>query len=704
MRKFVLGAAIVIAMSVAHAATPLSRVHFSTDTPVLLDGDSRNANQIITHNVGGVIEGAPVLNGLLGTDDIDALVSQAGGRFLFSLRYQKKLGTHLYNPADIIRWDGANYELFFDSNQAGIPLDVNVDAFALLPGNLAMAFSVDRPFVLNGVAYSPADILLFQYSAGFSNAFDASSFGIPETANMTALHLLGNGNFISSFDQGFTLNGHYVKPGSMVEIDTTNTTSEISYDLANIFSLDSGVNIDAFTEDSAVLGSVTDGAFTFQLDPAAGSANADLSFGSGDQLYTSSWFYRSSTDTQEKLLPPPDTAVFNGSQAGLVWFNLDGKLTLTQFITLTEQQPDQQAKLEINMQVSSLDGQAVNYSFFHYVDLDVNTTGSGDSASLFASSPNTILVEDGGVKVSYSGGNNVAAYRVTGYQTLLDELTDTSITNLDNSGLPFSGDFTAGMQWNMSSDVLEANVVLEVNPVTTQPVDCANVTLKDLISNRSVQPGGQLSLDYLDAFIGGIGGNIEVNASNIPATVTRLRIADDQGHQIVAAVSGANQVTSFSTQGDAMPDDTVSSSDYFVYFGIDDTANPGQFIEGNACEFSSHWADPEVTATMTPALPQQGDTVVVDVVLKNVKRQSPGGVNQMGAVSSNSANWVNDVFLAGQGQVTGNLVSYSQVVEIQSANSGDQGDYAITGFGIAGSAAQKVLTIDFDMMFKDGFE
>lgn len=54
-------------------------------------------------------------------------------------------------------------------------------------------------------------------------------------------------------------------------------------------------------------------------------------------------------------------------------------------------------------------------------------------------------ITDGG-----TAGSGADAFRVAAYPVLRDLLNDASITNLDNSGLPFApGDFSAAYQWTI---------------------------------------------------------------------------------------------------------------------------------------------------------------------------------------------------------------------------------------------------------------
>jgi hypothetical protein len=89
---------------------------------------------------------------------------------------------------------------------------------------------------------------------------------------------------------------------------------------------------------------------------------------------------------------------------------------------------------------------AINVNLFNYQDIDLAGTSSNDSAVL--NSGNVIRVTDGntGWVANYEGTN---AFSVGGFASIRDVLSNGSLDNLTNTGLPFGpGDFTGAFQWN----------------------------------------------------------------------------------------------------------------------------------------------------------------------------------------------------------------------------------------------------------------
>jgi hypothetical protein len=99
-----------------------------------------------------------------------------------------------------------------------------------------------------------------------------------------------------------------------------------------------------------------------------------------------------------------------------------------------------------SLTITNTTGQAISASIFHYLDLDLNATSTGDSAVL--NGPNSIRVFDGPWIANYEGSGT---YAVGPFPDVRGLLTNTGIDNFTNTGLPFGpADWTGGWQWSFS--------------------------------------------------------------------------------------------------------------------------------------------------------------------------------------------------------------------------------------------------------------
>jgi len=102
------------------------------------------------------------------------------GHWLLSVEAPTELppgGGVIFEPEDVILFDGFNFVTFFDGTSAGVPPGVNVDAAFLARDDLGdLVISFDVPTSIGAVTYEPSDLV--RYAGGvFSLFFDASAAG-----------------------------------------------------------------------------------------------------------------------------------------------------------------------------------------------------------------------------------------------------------------------------------------------------------------------------------------------------------------------------------------------------------------------------------------------------------------------------------------------------------------------------------------------
>jgi hypothetical protein len=206
------------------------------------------------------------------------------------------------------------------------------------------------------------------------------------------------------------------------------------------------------------VGSIQDNDIVFEYisfyDGDGGTSTRAEFLGAGtanDQIYHAWWFYRVGVVPEDGLLAPTSEA-YGGRSANLGWTDVgalglfDAELTVVVFDTGSGGNLFQQ--LEITN--TSLT-QGLTIDVFHYIDFDLMGSGNNDSTALdFAAGDIQMTITDGSssneaIVIAYGAD----AYQVTTYSALLDQLTDNSTDDLDNTGLPqIAQDFTGGFQWS----------------------------------------------------------------------------------------------------------------------------------------------------------------------------------------------------------------------------------------------------------------
>jgi hypothetical protein len=192
---------------------------------------------------------------------------------------------------------------------------------------------------------------------------------------------------------------------------------------------------------------------TSRTATSGGSADLRPEGGSTtDHLFRNTWHWRvNGVDTREFLFSSEAgfgfTEAGSGTNTGTQsWTGLDGGLfnaVLTS--VLTDGGAAGQALLVQTMKITNKSAGTLNLSLFNFSDYDVNGTASGDTALLF--SPDTIEITD--VAFARHRGIGASAYQVTSFNTLFSALTNTTIGDLNNTGLPFpAGDYTGAWEWN----------------------------------------------------------------------------------------------------------------------------------------------------------------------------------------------------------------------------------------------------------------
>ena len=212
----------LVASGLSMAPAEAASFYVAPDVPTDLGGTTYLPWEIV-RNDSGAYSSLPLLPD--GTP-VDALHPMDEGDWLLSVEWPTDLGGTTYDPRDVVRFDGASYALFFDGDANGVPGSSNVDAAFLDGGDAGdLILSFDVPTTIGGSTYEPADLVRFSGGA-FSLFFDASaaSPAVPATSNVTGADQRG-ALTILTFDIPTTLGASTFLPGELVSWDGTSFAS-----------------------------------------------------------------------------------------------------------------------------------------------------------------------------------------------------------------------------------------------------------------------------------------------------------------------------------------------------------------------------------------------------------------------------------------------------------------------------------------------
>lgn len=203
-------------------------------------------------------------------------------------------------------------------------------------------------------------------------------------------------------------------------------------------------------------GNITAGTATYVIS----SYTSDIGLGNdltisdgvaGDSMFESGWLYRVSGDGEESVFPEPDTENFGPDNVLLTWSDVDSRGLFSAELLIEIDQPVAQAAvLTSTLVLTNIDAVDLSVDVFQYSDLDVAGSFANDVASLIQA-PDYMGIFDGIFFAEFRGGG-ADNYQVTPFSALRSALTNNTVSNLNNTGLPMvSNDFTGAYQWTTKS-------------------------------------------------------------------------------------------------------------------------------------------------------------------------------------------------------------------------------------------------------------
>ncbi len=213
----IIGLALAVVAPTVFAAS----FYVSPDVPTVLGGVNRLPwdvvrNDTSTYTTSLTLPAGAAVNGMHRRD---------GGDWLLSVEAPTSLGGTTFQPEDVFLHDGVSYVPFFDGSSAGVPGTSNVDAVFLDRGDFGdLILSFDVPTTIGASTYEPADLVRFSGGA-FSLFFDASAATppVPTSSNVTGADQRG-ALTILTFDVPTTLGTTFL-PGELVSWDEVSFAS-----------------------------------------------------------------------------------------------------------------------------------------------------------------------------------------------------------------------------------------------------------------------------------------------------------------------------------------------------------------------------------------------------------------------------------------------------------------------------------------------
>jgi hypothetical protein len=151
---------------------------------------------------------------------VNALHKMDGAGWVVSLGAPGSLCGTMYDPRDVIGYDGASCILLLNGGAAGIPLGSSVDAVTFRGGDFSeLVVSFDVPTTIGGITFEPADLVRWNGFV-FTHFLDASALSppVPASTNVTGADLRGV-SIILAFDVPTTLGVFTYQPGELVYWD-----------------------------------------------------------------------------------------------------------------------------------------------------------------------------------------------------------------------------------------------------------------------------------------------------------------------------------------------------------------------------------------------------------------------------------------------------------------------------------------------------
>ena len=252
--------------------------------------------------VGGA--GFDTMTGGAGSDtfhwSVDDLTTQLSGVVVLSTTSNATIGGQFFENDDLVEYDlsADSGSVFLNDASVFENEDNNIDAVHVLgDGRIVLSTSSSAEYDVVGPdpTFSDGDLVLYDPVADTATIFlDEDLFS--NNADIDALHLLGNGNYILSTTDSETLGGLSFRDGDLVEYNPFTDTATLFFnedlftgneDINAVHILDNGHIVLSTTNDASLGGLSFENGDLVEYDPIAGTASLFLDedlFSSGENV------------------------------------------------------------------------------------------------------------------------------------------------------------------------------------------------------------------------------------------------------------------------------------------------------------------------------------------------------------------------------------------------------------------------------------
>ncbi len=201
-------------------------LRLSPDTTIVLGGFTV-ADQVVAEDdqTGGII--LPNIGNLPSGADLTAYHQLPSGDQLLAFDITVVLATLTVEPGDVVRFTGSSFALEFDASAEGLPSGAYVDA--VTHDGFGLVLSFDNTVDLGAFIADDADLVRFD-GVGFTLFFDAQAAGVPRGLDLDGAHILENTTLLLSMDTSGNLGGVTFDDEDILGFDPATFTWSLVYD------------------------------------------------------------------------------------------------------------------------------------------------------------------------------------------------------------------------------------------------------------------------------------------------------------------------------------------------------------------------------------------------------------------------------------------------------------------------------------------
>lgn len=251
-------------------------------------------------------------------------------------------------------------------------------------------------------------------------------------------------------------------------------------------------------------GTITSGGATFVRNTSGFDFSPSANFtgvtsGAGDQIFEYGWWYRVSGDTAETPFPNPTSQTYTGDTSTLVWTNVNSRgFDAREVCVVLGIATPVGGKVTCTMTITNPGATALVIDLFVMTDVDLGGTAGSDSVTVGIPQQRLDLTDSTVPDTAQFAGVSANALMVRPFNAVTDVaalLSDTAITNFDNSGVPATNfDFTGGFQWSLSVPAGSSRDAVTVVAFNTPAlVLSADLSITKTDGVTTATPGGSVT-------------------------------------------------------------------------------------------------------------------------------------------------------------------------------------------------------------------